>query len=285
MKEKVYEEFGIKPDYLIYKKNYIWFEYNDFKYIVMQTNYDEKKLGYLNQLVNYLDNYGFFFHQLIGGKNGFIMTFGDKNYVLLKLRIIKERVITVDEILKLSSISVKEIGITNIEEKIDFLEQYLANYENLELINFNYFIGLAENAIEMFNLYGAENKNYINHRRLVYNENTLEFYNPLNLVIDYHTRDLAEYVKSLFISGENKVIEYLKYLNYKDWYTYFARMLFPSFYFDFIDNYIKNGQEFNKKRISNLANSYEKMLRDTYYSINSKVIMPNITWLSNVNNI
>ena len=284
MKDKLYEEYGYKIDYLIYKKDYICFDSNDSKYMLFKTNLGETELEYLNSVVKYLDNFAIFFHEIIPNKKGYILEFGHEKYVLIKPRIINNRPITLEEIMKVSSIMVRNESRNIIEEKIDFLEQYLANYENLDLGNVNYFIGLSENAIALFNIVGNRNKNYVNHKRIYYNEPAIDFYNPLNIIIDYRSRDLAEYAKSLFINGNDQVIEYLKYLNYNDWVTYFARVIFPTYYFDMVDFAIKKGIKIDKKRINNLANSFEKMLRNLYLYISNIINIPSIEWLGNINN-
>lgn len=284
MKEKLYLEYGYKIDYLTYKKDYIYFEYNDSKYFIYKTIFTEEQLSKLNQIVNHLDNYAIFFHQLIPNKQGFKFEFANDTYVLIKPRIISERPITLNEIIKVSNVPVENFNYNIIETKIDFIEQYLANYESLELENINYFIGLAENSITLFNLTNSSSKIYLNHRRIHYNEKAFDFYNPLNIVIDYRSRDLAEYAKSLFLFGNNKLIEFLKYFDYNDWYTYFARVLYPSFYFDLVDNYINKSIKFDKKRINYLANSFEQALRELYIYISSNINMPDIEWLRNINN-
>ena len=283
MKDKLYKEYGYKVECLIYRKEYIYFYYENVKYVILKTNLSEQQLINLSQVVNYLENYSIFFHQLLSNKNGFLFEVGNDHYVLLKPRILVDRLITIDEILKLSSINIERTPENVLENKIDFFEQYLDNY-NFDVENINYFIGLSENSIALFNLIGNQNKKHLNHKRIYYNERTFDFYNPLNLVIDYQSRDLAEYAKSMFIAGNNKIIDYLKYLDYSNWYTYFARVLYPSYYFDLLDKQISLNEKIDKKRINYLANSFEKVLRELYIFINRRVKLPYIDWLSNVDN-
>ena len=218
MKDKLYQEYGLKINYLIFKKEYICFNDNDNKYMICKTNLSYRDLDELNYIVNYLDNYAIFFHQLVKGKNGYVFEFSGNKYVLLKIRIVSERIININEILKLSSIPFRVENSNLIEQKIDFLEEYVANYET-KFENFDYFIGLAENSILLFNLHNPSEKRYLNHKRIHFNETAFDFYNPLNIVIDYRTRDLAEYAKSLFIAGNDKIFEYLKLIKIDDWYT------------------------------------------------------------------
>jgi len=284
MKEKIYEEYGYKVSYVIYRNDNIYFELNDSKYMILKTELNELNLLELDKIINYLDNYAIFFHKLVVGKNGFSFQFENNRYVLLKLRIISEREITINEIVKLSNIKINWESKNILENKIDFLEQYLANYENLELEDINYFIGLTENAITIFNIIGENDKKYIGHKRIHCKESTLEFYNPLNIVVDYRSRDLAEYAKSLLLNGVDKTIEFLKYLDYSDWYSYFARIMYPSFYFDLVDNYINKDIKIDKKRINILVNSYEKTIKKLYEFLKIKINIPYIEWLDDINN-
>lgn len=284
MKDKIYAEYGIKVNFLVYKKNHIFFEYGNESYMVVKTNLYETDLDLLSKIVDYADSYAVFFHKILSNKHGFIFEFGSDRYVILKMRIVNNRTIGINEILKVSNIMINVNGQNFIENKIDFLEKYLANYENLDLTGVNYFIGLSENAISLFDLIGNQGKNYINHKRIDFKETTLNFYNPLNIVLDHKTRDLAEYAKSFLLNGDDKFLDFLNYINYDDYVTYFARLMYPSFYFDFIDDYIKSGLKLNQKRISLLANSYEQSLKKLYKFIGTRVAVPNIEWLSDVDN-
>ena len=284
MKDKLYEKYGYKIDYLTYKNGCISFQLDYSKYMLLKTELSNESLTQLDMIIKKLDNYAIFFHQLIRSKDGFVLEFGKDKYVLIKLRIVNDRKVTINEIIKLSNINIGLFSNNVMEEKIDFIENYLSNNEKTELVNIDYFIGISENSIALFNLLNREDKVYIGHKRIKYNEKAIDFYNPLNIVLDYKTRDLAEYVKSSFISGNNQMKEVLKYLNPSDYLSYFARLLFPSFYFDMVDQYINYGIEMDIKKISNLANSFEKSLRETYNVIFSAINIPYIDWLSKVNN-
>ena len=282
MKDKIYEKYGYKVDCLTYKNDSISFNLGNFRYMLLKTNFSNEKLSIIDMIVKKLDSYAIFFHQLISSGDGYILKFGEHSYVLIRLRITSDRKITMNEILKLSSISINCSLENQLVEKIDFLENYFSNYQKLELANIDYFIGLTENAITLFNIIGKGNKNFIGHKRLHYDERAVDFYNPLNIVLDYRTRDLAEYAKSAFINGNNCIIEILELLHPADYFSFFARLIFPSFYFDSIDQYIKYGTKMDKKRISSLANSLEKNLRQVYNLIYPN--LPYIEWLSYIDN-
>ena len=72
-------------------------------------------------IVKKLDSYAIFFHQLISSEDGYILKSGEHSYVLIRLRITSDREITMNEILKLSSISINCSFENQLVEKIDFL--------------------------------------------------------------------------------------------------------------------------------------------------------------------
>ena len=121
MKDKLYEDYGFKVDYLTYKENIISFEQNEIKYLIVKTKFTNEKLQKISMIVNYLDNYAIFFRQILPNKSGFIWEYGDEKYVVLKPRIVSERKISLDDILHLSSIKVDLKLENSLEEKIDFL--------------------------------------------------------------------------------------------------------------------------------------------------------------------
>lgn len=115
----------------------------------------------------------------------------------------------------------------------------------------------------------------------------INFYNPLNIVIDNKSRDSAEYLKYLFINNDytyEMLDDFLSNLNYSK-YQYgllIARLLFPSHYFDFYEK-IVNGC-LSEKEIFPLLNrtkEYECFLRYIYITINKNQSILQIDWLDN----
>ena len=292
MKEKILDEFGYKVDLLAYHKEYISFFYNGYNYIVQNVNQTETEIINLAKIVEYIEHYQIFFHEIVKGKNDYIFNYGNNNYVLLRLRICCNREITLNEILHLTSIDITKLDIPQVDfgqriaNKIDFIEQYIANYEkNYALEDLSYYLGLSETAIELLNMLNVPTI-AIGHKRLRRTERTLDFYNPLNIVVDNNCRDLAEYVKNCyFMHNENLIFEMLKYIKLQDWSFYFARLLYPSYYFDCLEDIIIKNYEIEcQKKISIKANDYEMNLKILYNEIRKYINLPFIEWLSDVNN-
>lgn len=175
--------------------------------------------------------------------------------------------------------------------KIDYLEELInENGKKYPVIvdSFNYFVGMAENAISYYNNISL-NETYkfvISHRIIKFNDTVECLYNPLNIIFDYRVRDVAEYLKIAFF--KNNLNVYYEFKNYlknnnlsvNEIRLLVARLLYPSFYFDMYDDIIIDEKE--EKIIFNVItrlDEYEEYLSNIieYLSINYGV--EDILWL------
>ena len=111
---------------------------------------------------------------------------------------------------------------------------------------------MAENAISYVKNTNLEVKkeqtdiNVISHRKIKECNKLNCIYDPLNIVIDHKSRDLAEYIKTSFFKNNIKIFEELdQYFSNHYFSLYgtrilFARILYPSFYFDTYEEIILN---------------------------------------------
>lgn len=177
-------------------------------------------------------------------------------------------------------------------EKIDYYEYQINQFgkEYPILCNsLSYYIGLGENAISyLINNIKASNKVLtVSHKRIKNDNGSFEFYNPLNFVIDERVRDVCEYIKNKFFSGQlnyNEIIEYFNnnIFNYNDYVYFFSRLIFPTYYFDIYDEIIN--RKLNEQvifPIINMANDYEMFLITIYkYIVYKKNIqLEPIEWI------
>ncbi len=170
--------------------------------------------------------------------------------------------------------------------KVDYIEYQISHLNNsYPLINdsINYYIGLAENAISYFNMLDLKNvRLYISHRRI----NKSNIYNPLELVIDYKVRDIAEYIKLNFFSEKmsiNEIKEYLNKFNFDniDYVLLYIRMLYPSYFFDLYDEIINNKKEEKEiNRITSLSSLYEELLFEIYSLFRRKINIMGVDWIN-----
>lgn len=179
-------------------------------------------------------------------------------------------------------------------KKIYYFEYQLNHLEDkypLIAYTINYYIGMGENAISYINDTLIDKSNYqtvelvIAHRRISYNYKIKDYYNPLNLVIDYKTRDISEYLKSLFIEDKydlKNIEEFIIKLNFNKFYyqLLFGRLLYPSFYFDLYEQIVDlKAKEKDLIKIIARSREYTYFLRDVYNIINKKVTINKIDWI------
>lgn len=181
--------------------------------------------------------------------------------------------------------------------KVDYFEYQvtqLGKDKHIILNSFSYYIGLAENAISYVN-------NTIKHYQISIYENItlqrkriqfpniqLNYFNPLNYVIDIEVRDIASYFKSLFFySPEELWIEVNAYFKRKKLSVFgyqllYARLLYPSYYFDIYEKVIEGeAKEEELLNIINQASRYEKFLKQIYYEMLKYAPIEKIDWIVN----
>lgn len=233
------------------------------------------------------------FYKIILNKNHDIFTpYNGSLYVLLKTNNIKGNI---------SDIIIEEIQINSVQKlldrtnwsflwskKIDYYEYQIKHIKGKYSIideSFQYFIGLAENALSYFE-YNCKSINKpvtICHRRILKDE----FYNPLNIVIDYKERDIGEYLKYIFWNSKDKyqnadkIIDAILKSN-KNIELIYSRLLYPSFYFDVYDEIVNSRENIEKiQMIVSRIDEYEEYLNYIYKKIKIKKEIPEIIWLKN----
>ncbi len=167
-------------------------------------------------------------------------------------------------------------------KKLDFVESQVNELclEKKVIINsFCYFAGLTEMAISYVNIADAHYgmfapKICLSHRRVFFPNYKLNYLNPLSFIFDVGVRDVAEYLKYEFLCSPNDAMEELiiflriQKLNLYEYHLLFARLLYPSFYFDIFDNVVNNkGEEEHLVKIINCVDGYEKFLKKAYQEI------------------
>ncbi len=150
----------------------------------------------------------------------------------------------------------------------------------------NYFIGMAENAISYVNhtfnqIKPSQINLVISHKRI----KKEDFNNPLNLIVDHRSRDIAEYLKYLFFNNCYDYVEIKKLFEKLslDQFSYqliYARLLFPTYYFDLYDNIInRNTSEEEILTIIKRVEEYEDYLENIYTIINNFKQIEKVNWL------
>lgn len=241
-------------------------------------------------------------HEIIINKDNSIITYYNNiPYILCKINININKPITLGEINYLSSKVIStnsKITYHSWQDlwsiKMDYLEKVInENGKKYPIIvdSFNYFVGMAENAISYYNnLSNKEvdnNSLVISHRIININDTVYAIYDPVNIIIDHKARDIAEYIKYSFFSNNSNIFKelniYFKYNYYTkdDVVILLARVLYPSFYFNMYEDIMINSKE--EKIITNITSKldkYELYLARVFKYFNNFYNLPIPEWLN-----
>ena len=260
-------------------ENVYFFNYKTDEYIFIPSQRTELELLEIYQLTENNQLYD----QIVLNIEKKYLTYTKKEYyVLLKKSKLNdgnfEQIITQSKQMPVYPIKYKNIDRTNWVEmwskKIDYIEYQLLHIESKYPIiskSINYYIGMTETAISYlnnnFSLVNNDNvKCVISHKRVVKNN----FNNPMNIVVDYFARDVAEYLKYIFIRDEynySDIDNFFKRCNLSegDAKLIYARLMYPSYYFDLYDRVI-NGNDDEKKILLLISRclEYEEYVKNIY---------------------
>lgn len=267
------------------------------EYLLVDCEYSLEELEEIYKLNAFLIRINVYVHQIILNNNNQIVTYiNNEPYVLMKIFVRDTRKIDINDILLFKNLPMyqyfQSLRKNNWREfwirKIDYFEYQISeigiNYPILK-DNFNYFIGITETAIALLYNFSYDSNLIISHRRVTSNSTLQDLYNPLNLIVDSRVRDVCEYFKSLFFSNKLSFYDIQNYLNSsnltnEEVYLFYARMLFPSFYFDLYERII-NGS-INEKEVLKIIDKieeYQILLKDLYWLVRNYANLPDIEWI------
>ena len=305
MKETLEYYYNLNIDNLeeLDGKYHFKIENQDFFFVFYNRGLEE--LEDIIEVCNEMFLKGINVHEVIRNRNNsFLTKVNEYNYILFRVNNLSEEY----DIFDMVNISNKLILNNNKSslyrnnwgslwsDKIDFFEyqvRELGIEKNVVKSSFSYYVGLAENAISYVNnavlKYGGVSSGRIvlSHRRVFFPNYRLSYMNPLSFVFDLEVRDVAEYLKSMFFK---KDIEYcldelksylsIRKLNIYEYHMFYARLLYPSYYFDVYDSVMnKNVNEEELVKIVKRSNDYEKFLKITYLEISKYVRLDKIDWI------
>lgn len=280
MKNAIKYYYGLDVSKIISSNGNYYMVINNMNYMLYKCNLED-----INNIS--LNNY----HTLIPTINNVKYIIFDNNYyVLLKLNTVIKKMQFSDLMNSISYYGIGEVNWVNLWcTHIDYIENtILNNYSKYgDLSNtVSYYIGLGENAIELLNISNIKNiDKYITHKRVKYNMDLTELYNPLLIVIDTRVRDIAEYIKSEFFYSDinyndiyNQILSFN--LNNDEYILLFSRLLYPSYFFDLCDDAINGKYDMNKfNNIVGKVDEYEKFLKWIYLKIKKTTYIYDIDWL------
>lgn len=284
--------------------NIFTFKWNKEEFYFVLLNRTERELIDLVQISKELKNRGLECHDMILNKFGKLITnVYEANYILLKPIGNTKEEFEIKDMIKINNFLILTPNKSNLyrnswsklwSDKIDYFEYQiheLGKDKEIILDSFSYYIGLGENAISYVN---NTNKKYqktsldhicLSHRRIKYPNYKLNYLNPLSFIFDLEVRDIAEYIKSAFFEGAD-ALSYLKEtLKISRFTTYslellYARLLYPSYYFDVYESIMNNKEEEEKLiPIIEKADDYEDFLKDAYTEMNKYAPIERIAWI------
>ena len=301
MKNIINYFYNLNITELTNKDNIYSFYDNDELYHFYIYNNNIKNLDLTKDIDDSLKNDTLIHEIIINKDNSIITYYNNIPYILCKINININKPITLGEINYLSS----KVIITNSKItyhswqdlwsiKMDYLEKVInENGKKYPIIvdSFNYFVGMAENAISYYNnLSNKEvdnNSLVISHRIININDTVYAIYDPVNIIIDHKARDIAEYIKYSFFSDNTNIFKelnvYFKYNYYTkdDVVMLLARVLYPSFYFNMYEDIMINSKE--EKIITNITSKldkYELYLARVFKYFNNFYNLPVPEWLN-----
>lgn len=292
-------------------RNYRFFLNNEKYYIIMYERNSEE-MDTLVKLNKEMIERGSLVHEIVLTKDGKAVFLCDNNsYALLRVYINENIPIKIEDIFYMLDYNdtikpnniIGRMNWANLwSSKVDYFEYHIGHlikkypyiYKTVD-----YYLGLAENAISYVkDIKTPASLISICHRRIGVTSTLFDLYNPFNLVIDYKVRDVAEYIKSVFFYGENSCVEgvvnsenmivdkcniileriFKKYIfDNEALKLLFARLLFPSYYFDLYENVIDNSLNENViSCITKKSSAYEEFLKIVLL----KTPIPYVEWLA-----
>lgn len=299
MKEFIYSNYGFKVEQLYLVQEKCFFYINNQKIKIILTNYDEEFLIKIYNISNYLYENNVKVNTFLNNVFGKIYTEKyKKKIVLLKENKIEEK-ITLEYINTFNNINNQLLEYNLFEEwkkEIDHIEEKLLDYNKEYIIiqnSINYFVGLAENAISALNNINIEqykNKLTLGHK-ISYDEYTISnFDNPFYFIKTHFMYDIANYFKYNFLKGDIDYSELDIFLKGKldetDQIVFFAVLLYPNYYLDYILKIINKENIINEKNIINERNIIQKIKNYENFLLYCKIRLKNvklkhlITWIN-----
>lgn len=285
--------YNLYPTNIEKKDSNYYFEYNSTMYVFKLYDRPESDI----QAIYDLNKKMILVDKIILNKDENVITsIDDKKYILLE-KVFSEDNVTLKDICYLNntSINIKCSELLNRmnwvslwESKNDYIESQLQEinkkYNNLTKY-VNYYIGISENAClytkKALSINGIT-LSCVCHKRI-----NPDLYDPLDFIYDYRVRDAAEYIKTSFFNDKDSMLlvkEYFdnNYLSYKEALLFYARLLYPSYFFDLYEDIINESLDENLiNKIIIKAEKYELFLSHTEKYISSlyNSYIPLLNWL------
>ena len=302
MKNAIKYYYNLSADNIHQYKNEYKFTNNNKEYILYPYIYTLEELEEKYQLQIYINSLGIYSHKIIKNNGNELLTIiNNKRYVLIEIQN-ENRIINSNDISIFLNIQVNPERFNNInrinwyklwENKIDYIEYQISQFGKKYPIireSIDYYIGIAENCISLLSdIETSLITISCMHNRITQKTNTIEFYNPVNFIIDKRVRDIGEYLTNKLYEETDIIIIINNILTHNffsndEIFLLFIRILYPSNYFDICEKIIETNTEQDKliKLLSKIE-IYENNIKQIYKNIKKMITVPEIEWLSKTN--
>ncbi len=300
MKNIINYFYNLQPDNIHQHERQLKFNVNNNSYIFLPCYRSENEVKSLQLLAQTLLSKGIYCHQFVQNVNSTIITIvNNVPYVLFLVYIDKSSPVSFDDVMWFTNINFmpkedilrKDNWYSLWTEKIDYIEYQVSQFgKTYPLLreSFSYFVGMSETSISLLKNSNINNEKTLSlsHGRVKKDTNLFDLYNPLNYIIDNKVRNVCEYFKDCFFKDIDLTEELFNYISNNsfttnDYVLLYARMLFPTFYFDLFELIIH--ENIGEKRILTIihkVNEYELFLKKLYNYLKQFVELPNIEWLN-----
>lgn len=280
MKETILNLYLFKEIEFHTLNNNYYFLYNKEKYYIESLVISREELIELKNL----ENYGTKYEIQTTKNNELLFEYNKINYIIYKINSNKKNS-TINQMDKKNSKICKINWYNMISKKIDNIEyEYKHIRGKYKIIDnsIDYYIGMAENSLKYIKLSKYDTNNLkISHRRIL---NCKRVDGPQNIIIDFSIRDLSEYLKIIFFKKNDlfeKVDELLN-MEINNFDLLFSRMIYPSFYFDLLEEMINEESisvENKIKDVIKTSSNYEKFLKHIFIKISQKKELEKVPWI------
>ncbi len=304
MKEIINYYYNFDLEEVLEYSNFTKFTYYGEIFYFVFFNRTKEELNDLMEIIIELKSKGIRVHDILFNREKEPLTkVGDNFYILLKMNCNPNEEISFTDLasfqtkLKLNNVNSK-LYRNNWGElwsnKVDYFEYQIKEIgkdKKIIIESFSYYIGLAENAISYVNkinkvLSISEYDNVtLSHRRIFSPNLGLNFYNPLSFIFDLEVRDIAEALKCEFFNDGDSILDLETYLKIKrltpySYHMLYARLLYPSYYFDLYEKVMNNNEDEEILiDVVKKVDEYEKFLKKSYELISKYTSLEKIDWI------
>lgn len=271
MKDIIYSYYDLDINKIYRKDDKLFFFANNYKILIYICKREE--IQNINKLIELTNNLFKIINvnTFVINKNGSYFTEYNNNYLFLVRINNMENDFCKNDIIKFWNLKTNLDDYNILEEwknEVDNIENKIIEYNKEYKIvqnSINYYIGIAENAIELLNDYEniiKEHNDSIGHRvsyKLFDNNSLLD---PFTFIRINRMYDVSNYIKYMFLKNKldyNEVESFFLNANEYEKIFLFCNLLYPSVYFNLLNGILNDSE--NELKIEELITKRKKYIK------------------------